>query len=406
MIELEFSVIEDAQGESSFLGDILDEFQSRHSVRVHIRPMNWGQGWSDLFEIAMNGKGADVSHIGSTWISSLVAMNSLRSFLPREQEMMGGAEAFSAPVWKSAILGDDPQVWAIPWMSYIYMVCYRDDLLREAGIINGKEAFGSIEKLGETVKKLPAIQVEFPWLMQQVPPPFTDLLHLAASWIWGAGGDLLNDKLDETRFTRPEAVRGLKAFFEAYRVIPPAAQKFQPDECIQLFAEGRAAALVINDRAIAHVLNNPALDPVIRANIRTAPLSQAPWYGGSNLVIWRHTKGYPDREKAALALVSYLTNKAVQIRAAQLTNAIPARLEAAADLFGPEHPFYETVNTTSRTGKYYPPAAIWRRIEFQLASAMNEILVEAQREPSIDLEPLILKHLQPLAQRLNLALGR
>ncbi|OGO72057.1 MAG: hypothetical protein A2Z49_09355 [Chloroflexi bacterium RBG_19FT_COMBO_56_12] len=405
MIEIEFSVIEDAEGESAYLNEILDEFRTRHAVRVHIRPMSWSQGWPDLFEIAMNGKGADVSHIGSTWISSLVAMNSLRSFSAREQAAMGGAEAFSTPVWRSAILGDDPQVWASPWMSYFYMVCYRDDLLRQAGI-EGKDAFGSIEKLGEIVKRLPAVKAEFPWLMQHVPVPFTDLLHLAASWIWGAGGELLNSKWDETRFTKPEAIRGLTAFFEAYRGVLPSAQHYEPDECMQLFAEGRVAALVVNDRALAQTLNSPTLDPTVRANIRTAPLSQAPWFGGSNLVIWRHTKGYPDREKAALALINFLTSKPVQLRAAQLTGTIPARLEAAEALYGPDHPFYETVNKSSQTGRHYPPAAIWRRIEFQLANALNEILAEAQRDPSADLKLLISKHLDPLAQRLNLTLTR
>ena len=139
--------------------------------------MNWSQGWADLFEIALNGKGADVSHIGSTWISSLVAMNSLRSFSPREQAMMGGAEIFSAPVWKSAILGDDQQVWAIPWMSYIYVICYRNDLLQQAGI-DGKQAFGSIEKLGETVKRLSTVKAEFPWLMQKC----RHLLQTCCTW--------------------------------------------------------------------------------------------------------------------------------------------------------------------------------------------------------------------------------
>jgi len=405
MIELEFSFIEDTPGESAYLREILDEFQARHSVHVNVRPMSWNQGWADLFEIGTSGKGADVSHIGSTWISSLVAMNSLRSFSAREQAMMGGAEAFSVPVWRSAIIGDDPQVWAIPWNSYFYMICYRDDLLQEAGI-DGRQAFGSIEKLGETIKRLPAVKAEIPWLMQNVPTPFTDLLHLAASWIWSAGGDLLNKEWDETRFARPEAIRGLIAFFEAYRGVLPAAQNYQPDECMRLFAEGRVAALVINDRALTQRLNGPTFDPVARANIRTAPLAQVPWFGGSNLVIWRHTKGYPDREKAALALTSYLTSKPVQVRAAQLSGTIPARLEAAEALYGPDHPFYETVHKSSQTGRPYPQAAIWRRIEFQLASALNEILNEAISDPSTELQPLISSHLEPLAHRLNLTLAR
>lgn len=405
MIELEFSVFEDAPGDSSDLRKILDDFQAQQSVRVHLRPMSWGQGWAELFDIAMNGKGADVSHVGSTWISSLVAMNSLRSFTIREQAMMGGEEAFSTPLWKSAILVNDPQVWAIPWNSYFYMVCYRDDLLRQAGI-DGKQAFGTIEKLGATIKRLPAVKAEIPWLMQHVPPPFTDLLHLAASWIWSSGGDLLNETWDETRFARPEAVHGLTAFFEAYRQVLPAAQNYLPEECMQLYAEGRVGALVINDRSLTNSFNSPTIDPLVKANTRTAPLAQVPWFGGGNLVIWRHTKGYPDREKAAVALTSYLTSKPVQVRAAQMKGTIPARLEAIEALYGREHPFYETVHKNSQIGRPYPTAAIWRRIEFQLAGALNEILSEALGDPSLELKPLIVRHLEPLANRLNLTLGR
>jgi ABC-type glycerol-3-phosphate transport system substrate-binding protein len=405
MLEIEFSFIEDAPGESrGVFNQLLDEFRDKYKVQVRLTTMSWERAWPDLFEIALNGKGPDVSHIGSTWISSLVAMNALRLFSPRELAALGGAQAFSAPVWQSAVLEGGGQVWAVPWMAYIYLVCYRRDLLQQAGI-EQPGSYLSAEGLAALIQELRKTGIEFPWLMPSVPPPYTDLLHTAANWVWGGGGDFLTPDGQRTLFSQAAAIAGLKAYFEAYRQVGAASRQFQASTCLAMFAQGRAAALVTDIRSVLSLLAGGAAVN-IRENIGTAAPSPVPWFGGSNLVIWRHTQGYPEREKAALSLVAFLASKPVQIAFSQQVGTMPARLDALAELFPPTHPLAAALAYASEAGRYYPSTAMWRRIEFQLSGALQDVWADSVRDATSDLGKVLHNHLDPLAHRLDLTLRR
>lgn len=402
MLEIEYSLIEDAPLDTRIIASLLDEFTAKHQVRVRITVMHWEQAWPELFNIALNGKGPDVSHLGSTWISSLVAMNALRAFSAREVAAMGGAEAFSPPVWNCAILDESKQVWAVPWMSYIYVVCYRRDLLQPAGI-DEESRFGTIESLLDSIHKLQATKIEFPWLMWAMPSPFTDLLHTAASWIWGTGGDFISPDGQRTRFNQPQAIAGLKAFFETFCQVPKNARQFPADTCVTMFSQGRAAALLTDIRSAMTILSGRGT-PLVCQNMGAASPSPVPWFGGSNLVIWRHTQGYPEREKAAVALVNFLSSKAVQLTYGQQAGAMPSRLDALAELFPKTHPLASSVMLASSTGRHYPSTSLWRRVEFQLSQALNEVRAEVLTKASADIEAVLHNHLDPLAHRLDLTL--
>ena len=47
---------------------------------------------------------------------------------------------------------------------------------------------------------------------------------MAASWIWESGGDYIriDENGEEIVFNRPNALRGLKAWMEVYRMVPEA----------------------------------------------------------------------------------------------------------------------------------------------------------------------------------------
>ena len=75
---------------------------------------------------------------------------------------------------------------------------------------------------------------------------------------------------------------------------------------MQMLLEGKAAAVLTDARAI---LTNLQEDTPATKNIGAASLMSTPWSGGGNLVIWRHTYGFPDRLEAAFKLADFLTRK-------------------------------------------------------------------------------------------------
>jgi len=405
MIEIEFSFIQDTPIDTQAIAQVVEEFQASHQVRVHITPMEWGQAWSELFTISLDGRGADVSHIGSTWVSSLVAMNALRAFSPREIAILGGAEAFSRPIWESSKVEGGEQVWAIPWTGNIYLICYRRDLFKQAGI-DEAGAFGTVEALASTIQRVQKINVEFPWLTFRMSAQFSfPMLHMAASWVWGSGGDFISKDGLKTLFTQPRSIAGLKAFLQTHRHVPAPARQWEEQQVLNAFRQGKAA-MVITDIRSAIELINSNMASSIRENIGTGAISQVPWFGGNTVVIWRHTQGYPERERAAFDLVNFLASKGTQMSFAQKAQKLPARLEAAASLFPTSHPLAATVRQASQNGRDYPSTGLWRRIEFQLADALTSIRKEAVENETADLETILHDQLDPLANRLDLTLKR
>jgi ABC-type glycerol-3-phosphate transport system substrate-binding protein len=115
MIEIKLSYIYNFEQDERLLAELLDEFGAQHGIKVQLQRMTWATAWADLFTIASNGAGADVSHIGSTWVSSLAKMNALRAFKPAEVAEISAPMTFMEPARQSTRLFEDERVWSVPW---------------------------------------------------------------------------------------------------------------------------------------------------------------------------------------------------------------------------------------------------------------------------------------------------
>lgn len=428
MGEIEFSVIEDSPEDTQVLSHLLKQFQAQYGVKVQLHVMEWEDAWQKLMAIALEGRGPDVSHVGSSWVSSLVMMNALRPFLSKEIARLGGPEAFIPPAWQSTSVPDDTRTWTIPWTSYFYVIAYRRDLLRAAGV-NESAAFLSPKAIAHTVSRLQALGVKFPWLIPLSSTPSTDVLHIAANWVWGAGGEYIGATSGRPLFNEPQALSGLKAFFETYRCVPAAQRGIPEDEIYDIFARGDGAAILTDARAVLG-FSAPEVNPLVRDNLRTCTPSKVPWYGGGNLVIWRHTRGSPFREQAAVELVSFLTSRSSQAQYAEGAGALPARADMLAKMAGGTHPLAvaiarigqtgglhlppippstpwlaTAIARVSQAGRAYRPISLWRRFEFQLAEALNEILDKVRSDDQADIDNLLQQVLVPLEYRLSLLLS-
>src|SRR5688572_21102100 len=153
MVEIDFSYIYDFENNDPVWATFMQEFGARHGVKVNLKKMTWENAWAELFSYTSNDKGPHVSHVGNTWVNSLARMNALRAFKPDEIAAMGGAWDFMTPVWDASILPGDKSIWSIPWTGWIYVICYRKDLLQEAGIDPAK-AFGTTRAVKETIARL------------------------------------------------------------------------------------------------------------------------------------------------------------------------------------------------------------------------------------------------------------
>ena len=401
MTTIEFSLIPDTESDFETVTRLMSDFKRETGVDVNLKRMEWGNAWQQLIAIATQGHGADISHVGSTWVSSLMTMNAVRPIPNQLISKIGSEQAFVHSTWTNVTSEDDRNVYGIPLSAYVYIVAYRKDLLEQAGL-NGRTAFATPQALEESVKKLQALNaVENAWLMPVVPHPFNDLVHMAASWIWSSGGHIMDNRGKQVVFNSPAALAGLKSFLGLLRNVPNSGY-LGSDECMDALIAGKAAAVITDARALFTAIQNQV--PNIE-NIGAASLMSIPWSGGGSIVVWRHTHGYPDRLEASYKLAEFLTRKQTMLELANNSYTLPSRTDALDALFPPDHALRPVMLQLISTGRSYRPIALWHRIEHQFGVELGAAAKELMQNPNADLDTTVTRTMNSLAERLNLTLG-
>jgi ABC-type glycerol-3-phosphate transport system substrate-binding protein len=327
-------------------------------------------------------------------------MNALRPIPSQLITKIGGEESFVHCLWESVMMEDQKQSWAIPLSAYTYAIAYRRDLLAQAGL-DGATAFSTPLALEETICKLEAWNaVEHAWLMPYVPFPFNDFVHTAASWIWSSGGHLIDPRGKQVLFDSPATLAGLKAYFKLVRRVP-MVDSMGTEDCMQLLIEGKAAAVLTDAREI---LANIQPNSPQAKNIGATSLMSIPWSGGGNLVIWRHTYGYPDRLEAAFKLAEFLTRKSTMLEMGRKSYVLPARVDALDEMIPVDHALRPVMIQLVSSSRTYRTIPLWRRIESQFGHELSIIARKILEDKSADLDQLLSESMGALSHRLNLTL--
>jgi multiple sugar transport system substrate-binding protein len=393
--EIEFSVM---AAEAAIIQPLLDQFEAEQGVRVRLRLMRWDVAWSDLVKVALYGDGPDVSEIGSTWLGDLVAMNALRPFEAEELALLGGAAAFLPSTWAGSQLIGDARQWAIPWLTGARLLFYRRGVIERAGL-DEAEAFATPEQLRHTVERLAAEGVAVPWTVP-TGPTHTTLLNVA-SWIWGAGGDLISPDGKRTFFSQPEARAGMRAYFGLGRYLAPAVRTLtglQPDD---QFLHSADTAITLSGPWLFGAAQSLA-KPDLREQLGVALPPGPSFVGGSHLVVWKQSQ----QAEAALRLVRFLTERGPQLAYSQAVGLIPTRQEALAEPPFATHPFWQLATRGLRTGRSFRVTRSWGLMEDRLTLALAAVWGDTLADPEADLDGLISRRLEPLAKRLDLVLGQ
>jgi ABC-type glycerol-3-phosphate transport system substrate-binding protein len=401
MTTIEFSLIPDADSDFQTIEHLMANFKRETGIDVRLKHMDWSNAWGQLISIATQGVGADISHVGSTWVSSLMTMNAV-SPMPRNLiAKVGSDQAFVHSAWSNVTAEEDRHVYGIPLSTYVYIVAYRKDLLAKAEL-NGNTAFATPQAFEQSIQKLEALKaVENTWLMPIVSNPFSDLVHMASSWIWSSGGHIMDNRGKQVVFNSPAALAGLKAFLTLLRRVPKT-DYFGADQCMDAISNGKAAAVITDVRAFVTAIQN---QPQNMENIGAASLMSIPWSGGSSVVIWRHTQGYPDKFEACNKLIEFLARKQIMLELASDSMILPSRTDALDELFKTDHALRPVMLQLISTGRSYRPIALWHRIEYQIGLELGGIVKELMQNPDADLDSTLTRAMNSLANRLNLTLG-
>jgi multiple sugar transport system substrate-binding protein len=318
---------------------------------------------------AVEGKGPHISQIGSTWTATLAMLEALRAFSKDEINSMGGAQHFLPTAWETVKLVDLPEIWAIPWTIYTFVLYYRRDLLMRAGI-DPDTAFTTPQAMRDGFTQLGKKGIA-PWAFPSLHP-YADLVHIASSWARAHGGDFISADGRQPLFARPEVCTGLMDFFELFPFIPPSLRGLSVEACTQAFARGETAILVGGVEVADELLQSQTASQEMRNNLGMTTLPGVPWIGGDHLVVWKNVLADTEHEKAALDLVRYLSRKETQVQFFKVQNILPARSDAYDEITFSLDTTLPTVQRVLKTCRPHPPVRLWRRIE----AFLDEILLE------------------------------
>ncbi len=398
MDEVRLSVMSRGPQTADVLGVLLELFESQFQTHVQLNILPWEAAWPEIIRMALYLRGPDVSEIGNTWVSNLIAMNALRPFPSEEMEQIGAPDQFLPQAWKTCYLPGNPNAWSIPWLSEAMILHYRRDLLRQANI-NEQQAFTSFSQFTTTLRRLR----ENGNLLPIGLPTRRDLdlqLHILASFIWQRGGAFVSEDGKQILFNQPEAMEGIHDFFQCYQFLPQEGiDMLEQQGIFNAFHYGQAACMIAGPWLLPRTFEP---NPVIKANWGVTLLPGIPFIGGSNLVIWRQSH----KERLALELIKYLTSPTVLSDYAHHIAMYPARLP------DPQQPVFlskdidRAVYASFIIGRSFPVVPLWGMIEERLTSAIAEVWNRIQGSQNLGLRVIIQQVFDRAANHLNVTLRK
>ena len=375
----------------------IERFEQECNSSVHITVMEWDTIWKDLVNIGIYKRGSDVSEVGTTWMGSLISMNSLRAFTRADIAQIGGEQAFLPTAWQTTSLIGDGRTLAIPFLSDVRVIFYWRDMLEKAGVVEGT-AFSSFEEMEETLSRLKGV-VSTPWALS-TDKSTHDTLYSASSWVWAGGGDFISPDGRKTLLTTPTVRSALKSFFSLHRFMARDNQPMNGDKVLDLFKQRQVAAILGGPWVLTNLREQASFNELLpQLGIALSPGPS--FVGGMNLVIWQHAR----YEQDCIELIRHLVSPQMQIEYCPILGLMPASVEALADPFYSVAPQYKVLVEALNKGRAHTGFPLWGMVEDKLSASLTQIWLDIFNRPYESLDTILSRHLDMLANRLDITLG-
>jgi multiple sugar transport system substrate-binding protein len=349
------------------------EFHKAHpNITINPVRIEWSDALTRLSTATTSGEGPDVTVLGTTWVGGFSALGALRPYTDAEIAAVGGKDAFAAASWSSSHLLGSQEISAMPWLVDVRALFYRKDVLAKAHI-DPATAFTDWAAFENTLKKIKASGSTV-WPLAIGNENNFGIIHNVAPFIWGAGGDLLNETGDHSLLADPPAVDGVSYYQRLVGLYDdPKAMKLTSSDVPDAFARGIGAITIDNSQSVGDYLADPNRDG-LKHGWGTAPMpagkaGQFGFFGGSNLAILKSAK-HPD---AAFEWVKYLTGKESQRRYGVTSGLWPARTDATAGTRLETDPAYAAFRQMISAGRMYPSIPAWIVVESIIAKDLADL---------------------------------
>ncbi len=373
---------------------LLENFEREHRVQVKLTVLPWDTGWSELVKYALYGTGPDVSEIGSSWMPSLVGMETLEAVSAAQIARLGGEQAFLQPIWQSAFI--EKQLYGIPWFVDTRLIYYRRDLFAKAGL-DPAQVFQSTENLSAAVEALKDVSPATPWMVPTVKS--TQNIHIVAPWVWGVGGDFLDLQGNTVLIDQEKALAGFCNYFKLGRYLESESRLSVSDVQAGFYYE--KAAMIVSGSWMG-MKGIPLRAPeIVRENYGVAAPPGVPFVGGSHLVVWKNAK----KPELARKLVEYLAYADVQRGFYKTAFMFPTRNDVLQSDSETDDRIWKASVDALYRGRCFPAVRLWGKLEEAVSTELGNIWSEIAAQPGQDSDRIVVKTISALAERLKITFG-
>ena len=120
--------------------------------------------------------------------------------------------------------------------------------------------------------------------------------------------------------------------------------------------------------------------------------------------MWKHGKG--ENKKTKLDWVQHLTSLGAQKQICEATGLLPAAKQLLTEAPYATDPHYSVFVKALESGRPMPQVPFWGAIEAALIKVFGHIWSDIKEDPRFSVRSVVLRHLEPMAERYDEKLYR
>ncbi|NLB63628.1 MAG: extracellular solute-binding protein, partial [Fibrobacter sp.] len=333
-------------------------------IKVNVTVVDWGNAWARITTAATTQNGPDVIQMPTSWTAAITEMGSLLA-LDSLLHTIGGAQKFPPAMMQYSQPRGSDSITSLPWFVDVRPMFYRKDVLAKVGInprkiITWHDFKRALEKIRVAKPVIEGISV-----LPMGYPGKNDwnVIHNFAPWIYGMGGDFLNEAGTKSMLSSPETMEAIIFYLDFVRLGYNEARNLEKNtaQVSSEFDDGRLAfwfdattKTIYMDRP--QYAGNTAKSPAARNYgcmlPPTSPTGKNRYFiGGSGLSVFKYTQ----HSKEAIKLLEYLVARPeVQLQMARTSAFLPALKATWSHPYFKDNSNYQVFLRMAETAKAYP----------------------------------------------------
>ncbi len=367
------------QPDKDFMKLIQPYLDQHKNVTVKVTVLDWGSAWTKITTAATSGTGPDILQLGTTWVPAIAAMHGIENITSKVSSV-GGASAYYPASWATTQVAGQPDVYAVPWFIDARAIFYRKDAFQKAGV-NPVSAFQTWDTFKKALEKVNHVSIGGKQMAALTMPGKNDwnVDHNIFPWVWASGGDVLTPDNKHAAFNDANGIQGVM-YYTGLAAEGLVAKKSLEENTAQVesdFANGDAAVLIDGAYMVKNLetpkaqggMQGPATNNFGVAPLPKGPVSQATFFGGSDLAVFSGSS----HKDQAYDLLNYLSTSQADLTYSQMTGNLPARQTDVQSAQIGNNPYLIQFAKAAQYGKSYPSIPQWGPIETVLVKHFGNI---------------------------------